>query len=111
MSLCYQVEVVGYIARCFSHANKAAWGSFIVQGLFILVAPLLFAASLYMTLGRSVRAFGLERFLIVPVRILTVLFVSGDVRAFLTQAAGTNNSAPLAVGGMTFANIGNQAAY
>lgn len=46
------VECAGYIARIFSHFNTTALGPYIVQTMLILVAPPLFAASIYMTLGR-----------------------------------------------------------
>jgi hypothetical protein len=57
--------------------------------LLILLAPPLFAASIYMTLGRVTVKLRAEKQSIVPVRILTKVFVTGDVISFLLQAGGT----------------------
>lgn len=58
----------------------------------ILLAPPLYAASIYMTLGRLVGYLNAEYLSVVPVRWLTPIFVTGDVIAFLMQAAGNWNS-------------------
>ncbi|KAJ5128332.1 Protein RTM1 [Penicillium atrosanguineum] len=81
-------ECAGYIARIFSHFNTTALGPYIVQTMLILVAPPLFAASVYMTLGRVVIKLNAEDKSIVPVRFLTKLFVVGDVISFLLQCGG-----------------------
>lgn len=65
-----------------------ALGPYIVQTMLILVAPPLFAASIYMTLGRVVVKLGAEKQSIVPVRFLTKTFVVGDVISFLMQCGG-----------------------
>jgi hypothetical protein len=44
------VEIVGYIGR----AKPDTLGAYIIQSIFLLVAPALFAASIYMELGRIV---------------------------------------------------------
>ncbi|KAF7590355.1 hypothetical protein BBP40_002958 [Aspergillus hancockii] len=54
----------------------------------ILLAPPLYAASIYMTLGRLIRYLNAETLSIVPIRWLTPIFVIGDVIAFVMQAAG-----------------------
>lgn len=54
----------------------------------ILLAPPLYAASIYMTLGRLIRYLDAEALSIVPIRWLTLIFVIGDVVAFVMQAAG-----------------------
>lgn len=56
--------------------------------MLILVAPPLFAASIYMTLGRVIVALNCHQFSIVPVRFLTKIFVIGDVISFLLQCGG-----------------------
>jgi hypothetical protein len=56
--------------------------------MLILVAPPLFAASIYMTLGRVMVALNSQQLSIVPVRFLTKIFVVGDVISFLLQCAG-----------------------
>lgn len=45
------VEAAGYTARIFSHYDTVALGPYIVPTMRILVAPSLFAASIYLTLG------------------------------------------------------------
>ncbi|KAJ5569010.1 RTA1 domain protein, partial [Penicillium hetheringtonii] len=81
-------ECAGYIARIFSHFDTAALGPYIVQTMLILVAPPLFAASIYMTLGRIILKLDAEDQSIIPVRYLTKLFVIGDVISFLLQCGG-----------------------
>jgi hypothetical protein len=59
-----------------------------VQYILILVAPALFAASIYMILGRVIRSTrGDKHSPIKPTR-LTRIFVWGDVISFWTQVAG-----------------------
>lgn len=82
------VECAGYIARIFSHFDTLALGPYIVQTMLILVAPPLFAASIYMTLGRVIVKLNAEELSMVPVRYLTKIFVVGDVISFLLQVAG-----------------------
>ncbi|KAL4898702.1 RTA1 like protein-domain-containing protein [Aspergillus ambiguus] len=81
-------EAAGYIARIFSHFDINALGPYIVQTMLILVAPPLFAASIYMTLGRLVVALGEEPASLVPVRWMTKVFVVGDIISFLLQCGG-----------------------
>lgn len=61
-----------------------------IQNVFILLGPTLFAATVYMTLGRIIRSIHAEQYSIVRVNWLTKTFVMGDVFSFLTQgtAAG-----------------------
>jgi hypothetical protein len=63
---------------------------YILQSILTLVAPSLFAASIYMTLGRIMRGLGsaAESLSIIPVRWLTTIFVVGDVFSFLMQGTG-----------------------
>ncbi|KAJ5354037.1 Protein RTM1 [Penicillium brevicompactum] len=82
------LECAGYIARIFSHFDNLALGPYIVQTMLILVAPPLFAASIYMTLGRVIVKLNAEELSMVPVRYLTKIFVVGDVISFLLQVAG-----------------------
>ncbi|KAJ5737664.1 uncharacterized protein N7483_002789 [Penicillium malachiteum] len=81
-------ECAGFIARIFSHFDTMALGPYIVQTMLILVAPPLFAASIYMTLGRIVVKLGAEEKFIIPVWFLTKIFVIGDVVSFLLQCGG-----------------------
>lgn len=60
-----------------------------MQTLTLLVAPALFAASIYMVLGRLVLATRGESLAPIRASRLTKIFVCGDVVAFLVQAGGT----------------------
>lgn len=70
-------------------------GPYVLQSFFTLVAPSLFAASIYMTLGRIMRGLGpsAESLSIIRVSWLTKTFVIGDVFAFLIQSTGAGLSA------------------
>lgn len=60
-----------------------------MQSLLILLAPILFAATVYMFLGRIIVGVpNGARYCIIPVRFLTKIFVLGDVTCFLIQGAG-----------------------
>jgi hypothetical protein len=61
---------------------------YILQSVLLLLGPVLFAASLYMTLGTVIRAVDGHRSSFVPTRWLTGIFVSGDVFSFLIQSSG-----------------------
>lgn len=65
-----------------------ALGPFILQSILLLVAPALFAASIYIVLGRVIRSVNGEEHSLIPVRWLTRTFVLGDVVAFLLQMGG-----------------------
>jgi RTA1 like protein len=82
------VEVVGYTGRAVSSANPLALSPFITQALTILLAPPLFAASIYMVLGRTIVLLRAEHHSVIPAKWLTKVFVGGDVLSFLTQSAG-----------------------
>lgn len=59
-----------------------------MQSTFLLLAPILFAASLYATLGRIIRSVHGEASSLIKARWLTRIFVSGDVFSFIVQASG-----------------------
>ncbi|KAJ5488976.1 RTA1 domain protein [Penicillium diatomitis] len=60
-----------------------------MQSVCILLAPVLFAASVYMVLGRLIRSIGADEHSIIPVRWLTRTFVSSDIICFLVQGSGS----------------------
>jgi hypothetical protein len=59
-----------------------------MQSLLILVAPALFAASIYIILGRIILLVDGERYALVRRKWLTKTFVAGDVLSFMLQGAG-----------------------
>ncbi|PKX95400.1 RTA1 domain-containing protein [Aspergillus novofumigatus IBT 16806] len=81
-------ETAGYIARIFSRFDPTALGPYIIQTMLILVAPPLFAASIYMTLGRVIPELDAEPASLIQVRWLAKIFVVGDVISFLCSAEG-----------------------
>ena len=83
-------ETTGYVGRAISSQETPNWGvgAYVLQSILILVAPALFAASIYMTLGRIIRLTDGAVHSMVKVRWLTKMFVSGDVLSFLMQGSG-----------------------
>ncbi|KAG4267537.1 major facilitator superfamily transporter [Fusarium proliferatum] len=77
-------EVIGYIGRTIPETL----GAYIVQSIFLLVAPALFAVSIYMELGRIVDLVDGDHYLYVRRRWLTRILVIGDVLSFFMQGAG-----------------------
>jgi len=84
--------MVGFIGRFISHNDVWALGPFIMQSLLILLAPALFAASIYTILGRIILLVDGERYSLVCQNWLTKLFVSGDIFSFLLQGTGASNT-------------------
>ncbi|EFZ01348.1 RTA1 like domain protein [Metarhizium robertsii] len=81
-------QFLGYVARAYARDKTDQLGPFVMQSVLILVAPALFAASIYMTLGRLMRSIHGERHSLIPVNWLTKAFVLGDVLSFLVQSTG-----------------------
>lgn len=84
----YAVEVFGYAFRVIGHHNQTSLAPYVAQALLILLAPILFAATVYMVLGRIIRATGAASYSIIRVNWVTKVFVSGDIICFLIQAVG-----------------------
>jgi len=63
-------------------------GPYVMQSTLLLIAPALFAASIYMELGRIIILVHAEQYSLVRVKWLTKIFVTGDVLSFLMQASG-----------------------
>lgn len=82
------VQIIGYICRILAHDDNKSIPIYSVQTILILLAPPLYAASIYMTLGRLIRYLGAESQSLIPTKWLTKIFLVGDVVAFLMQAAG-----------------------
>ncbi|KAL4981589.1 putative RTA1 domain protein [Aspergillus falconensis] len=83
-------EIIGYIGRAMSSKQSPDWtlGPYIVQTLFLLLAPALLAASIYMFLGRIILVLKAESHALLKKKWLTKVFVTGDVLSFLLQGAG-----------------------
>ncbi|KAK3705723.1 hypothetical protein LTR37_013166 [Vermiconidia calcicola] len=84
-------ETVGYVGRAMNASQAPEpylLGPYIVQSLLLLLGPALFAASIYMELGRIVLMVKREKALPIRRKWLTLIFVIGDVFSFSVQAAG-----------------------
>lgn len=82
------MEALGYGGRIWSHFDTTGLPGYIIQSLLILISPALFAASIYMVLGRIVALVDGERHSLIRRRWLTKLFVTGDCVSFLVQSMG-----------------------
>lgn len=65
---------------------------YLIQNLFILIAPALFAASIYMVLGRIIRGLNADKHSLLKPTKLTMTFVLGDVLSFMIQGGGAGMS-------------------
>ncbi|PGH27222.1 hypothetical protein AJ80_01179 [Polytolypa hystricis UAMH7299] len=81
-------ETVGYIGRILSSSDQWDKSPYIMQTLLLLIAPALFAASIYMILGRIILLTGGEKYSLIRQTWLTKIFVSGDVLSFMLQTVG-----------------------
>lgn len=81
-------EAVGYVARAISASNKQALIPFVIQSVLLLVAPALYAGSIYMLFGRLLRAMECQKLMLVSSRFGSAIFVTGDVFSFLLQSSG-----------------------
>ena len=86
------VEIVGYVGRALSHFNSTALIPYVMQSLLLLLAPALFAASIYMSFGRLIHSVHAEHLSVIRTNRITKLFVCGDVLSFLIQSTGKHHS-------------------
>jgi hypothetical protein len=82
------VETIGYGARAAAHFKTDSTIVFALQSLFILLGPILVAASTYMVLGRIITGMRGEKWSPISTRWLTRMFVAGDILCFVIQAGG-----------------------
>ena len=61
---------------------------YVMQSTLLLVAPALFAASIYMELGRIIHLVKGQKHALIRVSWMTKIFVTGDILSFLMQASG-----------------------
>ncbi|RDW68939.1 RTA1 domain-containing protein [Aspergillus mulundensis] len=81
-------QITGYTIRIPTHTNPESVPLFATQGILILLAPPLYAATIYMVLGRPITFLNSEHLSLIPVKWTTKVFVTGDILAFLMQVAG-----------------------
>ncbi|OAA52892.1 RTA1 like protein [Cordyceps fumosorosea ARSEF 2679] len=82
-------EAIGYVGRALAYDQTGELIPYMLQSIFLLLAPILFAASLYATLGRVVLAVdGSSHVPVLRPRWITAIFVTGDVVSFMIQGGG-----------------------
>ncbi|KAJ5587602.1 uncharacterized protein N7459_003367 [Penicillium hispanicum] len=81
-------ETFGYYGRAWSHESRTEISSWALQELLILCAPPLISATIYMVLGRIIRAFDAEHLSSMRTKRMTPLFVLNDILCFCTQLGG-----------------------
>lgn len=79
---------LGYGARYIATKNPSSTGPYILQSLFIILPPSLYAATIYMIYGRIVLLVNAPQASIIRPQWVTKIFVTGDVISFLMQAGG-----------------------
>lgn len=83
-------EIIGYCARASAVDKTDQLMPYVIQSTLILVAPALFAASIYMTLGRIIRGVHAQHLSMIAVKWLTAIFVCGDILSFVVQSGGAS---------------------
>lgn len=83
------VEFIGFCARASAASKTNKLMPYIIQSSFILLPPTLFAATIYMCLGRIIRLVRGEHLSPVKPRLVTRIFVGGDILAFLIQGGAS----------------------
>ncbi|KAL4903756.1 hypothetical protein BDW74DRAFT_168652 [Aspergillus multicolor] len=81
-------QVIGYCARGAAHVHETNTTIYALQTLLLLLAPTLYAASIYMILSRIIISVNAQHLSLIPVRWLTKIFVCGDILSFVLQGAG-----------------------
>ncbi|KAL4998977.1 RTA1 like protein [Aspergillus recurvatus] len=82
-------EVIGFAVRAACTNATADLILYIIQTVFILLGPVLFAASVYMVLARLIRSVGAEKYSLIRITWVTKTFVAGDILSFLVQGQGS----------------------
>ncbi|KAF9257987.1 RTA1-domain-containing protein [Marasmius fiardii PR-910] len=82
------MEGIGYIGRVLSHHDTKALVPYMMQSVLLLVAPALFAVSIYVILGRLIVKLEAQRHSLVRVNWLTKIFVTVDVFSSLVLSSG-----------------------
>lgn len=80
--------MIGFAARAYCLDNTDQLIPYIIQSTFVLLAPALFAASIYMVLGRTIIRIRAEKYSFIRVNWLTKIFVFFDVLSFIVQGSG-----------------------
>ncbi|KAH0840126.1 RTA1-domain-containing protein [Lanmaoa asiatica] len=79
---------IGFGCRFGLHYHPDSEALYIAEDMFIVLSPCAFIAAIYVLLGRLARHLSCTTHVLLPVRKLTLVFVSSDVTTFLIQASG-----------------------
>lgn len=99
------VEFIGFCARASATNQTGKLMPFIIQSAFILLPPTLYAATIYMCLGRIIGLLHGDHLSPIRSSRLTKTFVGGDILSFLVQGGSAGLSA-VASTNPTFGTIG-----
>lgn len=80
--------LLGYIVRYLSIKNPFELLPYVLQSVFIILPPSLYAATIYMLYGRIVTLTDATDLSIIRPTLITKVFVAGDAFAFLLQGGG-----------------------
>ncbi|KPM35699.1 hypothetical protein AK830_g10888 [Neonectria ditissima] len=86
------MQFLGYAARAAAHSRTGKFMPYVIQNNNIVLAPVLYAASIYMVLGRVIRNVSGERYSLIRPTRLTKIFVTGDVFSLMIQGGGAGMS-------------------
>ncbi|KAF1847604.1 RTA1-domain-containing protein [Cucurbitaria berberidis CBS 394.84] len=81
-------EPVGYGCRALATYHTGSLVPYLLQAIFLLLPPCLFAGTLYMVYSRVVRAVHGERFSLISPKWCTRFFVAGDFLCLNIQSGG-----------------------
>ncbi|KAH6981468.1 RTA1 like protein-domain-containing protein [Ilyonectria destructans] len=83
-------EAIGCIARAVGAQETPDWalGPYVIQAVLLLLGPTIYAASIYMVLGRMIRLLEADKHSLIRPNWLTKFFLIGDVLSIMTQSAG-----------------------
>lgn len=79
------VQILGYTLRILSHYTTNEISPYIIQSIFILLAPVFYTATIYISLSRLITSIHGEHFSTVPPRKTTKRFVLSDVISLAIQ--------------------------
>ncbi|CAG8886049.1 unnamed protein product [Penicillium egyptiacum] len=84
------LEIIGYVFRAVSTNSTGGLLPYVIQDIFLVLPPVFFAATLYMTYFHIVKAIHGEPFSPISMRWATRFFIAGDIVCLLIQgnAAG-----------------------
>ncbi|PLB49613.1 RTA1-domain-containing protein [Aspergillus steynii IBT 23096] len=100
-------EFLGYIGRAMSAKQSPDWtiGPYVMQSTLLLVAPALFAASIYMELGRIIYLVKGQSLSLIRVNWMTKIFVGGDVLSAGIMVNGSQSTGKSIILGGLFVQI------